>query len=222
MNTHTHIVELENVSKHFLIPHKKSQTIREKILSWHIKHNPDVLRAVDNFSLTIKPGEFIGITGPNGSGKSTLLKLIAGIYQPTSGTINIHGKIVPFLQLGIGFNPQLSARDNVMINGSLLGIPKEKLNNEFEMILDFAGVSRFADLPIRHYSSGMQTRLAFSVAMHAQGDVYLMDEVMAVGDEAFKEKCMKQFEILKKKGKTIILVSHSMEKLRATDRVLSL
>lgn len=147
--------------------------------------------------------------GRNGSGKSTLLKILAGIYSPTSGSVKIKGKMVPFLELGVGFNSELSGRENVFLNGIILGLPKSFLKEKYNDIVEFAELEKFMDMPLKNYSSGMQVRLAFSIAIMADADIYILDEVLAVGDIEFQKKCFDIFREYKKREKTIILVTHS-------------
>jgi ABC-2 type transport system ATP-binding protein len=170
-----------------------------------------VLRGID---LEIKKGEFIGIIGRNGSGKSTLLKILAGTYYPEKGEITINGTLVPFIELGVGFNPELTGRENVYLNGALLGFSNEEMDAMYDDIWDFAELKDFQDQKLKNYSSGMQVRLAFSIAIRARGDILLLDEVLAVGDAAFQEKCNNYFADLKDKKQTVILVTHSMENVR--------
>ncbi len=170
-----------------------------------------VLRGID---LEIKKGEFIGIIGRNGSGKSTLLKIIAGTYYPEKGEITINGTLIPFIELGVGFNPELTGRENVYLNGALLGFSNEEMDAMYDDIWDFAELKDFQDQKLKNYSSGMQVRLAFSIAIRARGDILLLDEVLAVGDAAFQEKCNNYFADLKDKKQTVILVTHSMENVR--------
>ena len=168
-------------------------------------------------------GEFFGIIGPNGSGKSTLLRILAGIYVPDQGHVRVNGLLSPFIELGVGFTPELTARDNVRINGTLAGLTKGQLDEKFDEILSFAELERFVDQKIKNYSSGMLVRLAYSIAIQIPFDVLLLDEVLAVGDEAFQEKCFATFEAFKERGKTIIFVSHALDLMeRFCDRVLLL
>ena len=170
-----------------------------------------VLRGID---LEIKKGEFIGIIGRNGSGKSALLKILAGTYYPEKGEITINGTLVPFIELGVGFNPELTGRENVYLNGALLGFSNEEMDAMYDDIWEFAELKDFQDQKLKNYSSGMQVRLAFSIAIRARGDILLLDEVLAVGDAAFQEKCNNYFADLKDKKQTVILVTHSMENVR--------
>ncbi len=167
--------------------------------------------SINDINLEIKKGESLGIIGPNGSGKSTLLKLIAGVTKPTKGKININGNIAPLIELGAGFHPELTGKENVFLNGIILGLSKMDVSNRFNEIVDFAELWEFIDQPVKHFSSGMYLRLAFSVAIHANLDILLVDEILAVGDHEFQKKCLKKIEELKEEGITIIVVSHSEE-----------
>lgn len=167
--------------------------------------------ALGNINLQIQQGEFVGIVGKNGSGKSTLLKIIAGIYKPTKGTVEVNGRIAPFLELGIGFQPELTARENIQINGTLLGMSSQQIKNRFDAMVDFAEIREFLDLKVKNYSSGMRARLAFAIAKEADAEIYLVDEVLAVGDAEFQKKCIQIFKDWHAQGKTIIFVSHNAD-----------
>ena len=183
----------------------------------------ELFNALDNVSFDVKKGEFFGIIGRNGSGKSTLLKILAGIYQPDKGKVKINGMISPFLELGIGFNPELSGRDNVYLNATVLGLTQKQIDEKFDSIVAFSELERFIDQKLKNYSSGMQVRLAFSVSIHANRDILLMDEVLAVGDPSFQEKCLAEFSKYKEMGKTVILVTHDLRIVEAyCDRLLLL
>jgi ABC-2 type transport system ATP-binding protein len=205
------IIQLKNVKKSFFLPHEKHDTFIEFATNPMrlFKRSGEQYEVLKDIDMEIYPGEFVGIMGRNGSGKSTLLKIMAGIYEPTSGKVKVNGKMVPFLELGVGFNPELSGRENVYLNGIILGIKKEELKKKYQEIVDFAELEKFMDAPLKNYSSGMQVRLAFSIAIMADADIYILDEVLAVGDVAFQEKCFDVFRKYKKEGKTVILVTHS-------------
>jgi ABC-type polysaccharide/polyol phosphate transport system ATPase subunit len=174
-------------------------------------------------SFAIEHGEFFGIVGPNGSGKSTLLKILAGIYRQDRGEVHVDGILSPFIELGVGFNPELTARDNVRINGTLLGLSSQELDRRFDDILAFAELERFVDQKLKNFSSGMQVRLAYSIAIQVDFDILLLDEVLAVGDQSFQEKCFRTFERFREEGKTIVLVTHGLEVLEEfADRALQL
>lgn len=208
-------IKVEGVSKSFKLPHEKSGSIKSALLGWRKRkkgyENQQVLKDI---SFEIEKGEFFGIVGRNGSGKSTLLKLISQIYTPDKGSITVNGKLTPFIELGVGFNPELSGRDNVYLNGALLGFSREEMDAMYDEIVKFAELERFMDQKLKNYSSGMQVRLAFSIAIRANTDILVLDEVLAVGDEAFQRKCFSYFAELKKNKKTVILVTHSMDSVQ--------
>ena len=217
------VISVHNVSKAFLVPHEKISTLRTAFTTMFKKKSHDVLDALKDVSFEVKKGEFFGIVGRNGSGKSTLLKILAGVYSADTGSIEINGAISPFLELGIGFNPELSGRDNVYLNATVLGLTTKQIDERFDSIVAFSELERFIDQKLKNYSSGMHVRLAFSVSIHANRDILLMDEVLAVGDASFQEKCLLELRKLKRMGKTIILVSHSEQNMRDfADRVLVL
>ena len=166
--------------------------------------------ALDNISFDIKKGETVGIIGPNGSGKSTILKLIAGVMSPTTGTVKVNGNVSPLIELGAGFHFELSGRENIYLNGSILGLTQKQIEAQFKSIVDFADLWEFIDQPVKKYSSGMYMRLGFSIAVHVNPQILLIDEILAVGDEAFQKKCFKRMEEFKKQGVTIIFVSHDL------------
>lgn len=217
------MISVKNISKSFLIPHEQKRSVKGSLFSLFNRKTYEHLEVLKHFSLQVEAGEFVGIRGPNGSGKSTLLKILAGVYAPDEGEVVIGGKISSILELGVGFHPDLPARENVFLNGMLLGMPKSSLQRRIQDIFAFAELESFADTPLKHFSSGMAARLAFSVVIQVKADIYLMDEVLAVGDEAFQKKCLRVFEELRREGKTVVLVSHSFEMLeRMCDRVVTL
>lgn len=207
-------ISIKNVGKVFKLPHEKTGSIKSALISFRKRRTYEEQIALKDISLDIKKGEFFGIVGRNGSGKSTLLKLLAGIYVPTQGSININGSLTPFIELGVGFNPELTGRENVYLNGALLGFSRKQMEGMYKDIVDFAELDRFMDQKLKNYSSGMQVRLAFSIAIRADTDILVLDEVLAVGDAAFQKKCNAVFVELKKKGKTIVLVSHDMNAVK--------
>jgi ABC-type polysaccharide/polyol phosphate transport system ATPase subunit len=216
-------VTVEHLSKRFALPHRHYSTLKERALHPFAGRSMDVLEAVQDASFTVAPGEFFGIVGRNGSGKSTLLKCLAGIYEVDAGHAVVRGRLSPFIELGVGFNPDLTARDNVIINAIMLGLTRREARARFDDIIAFAELEEFLDLKLKNYSSGMSVRLAFSVAIQVDADVLLVDEVLAVGDVAFQQKCFEQFHRLKDEGKTIILVTHDMSSIeRFCDRALLL
>jgi ABC-type polysaccharide/polyol phosphate transport system ATPase subunit len=216
-------ISVKNVSKQFSIPHERINTLKGAFVNILRKKNYESFYVLKDISFEIKKGEFFGIIGRNGSGKSTLLKILAGVYIADSGKIDIKGLISPFLELGIGFNPELSGRDNIYLNATVLGLTEKEIDAKFDSIVAFSELERFIDQKLKNYSSGMQVRLSFSVAIHANREILLMDEVLAVGDANFQQKCLDYFRKLKSQGKTIILVSHSQSSIEEyCDRVIML
>lgn len=210
-------ISVQNVSKNFKLPHERADSVKSLFVNPFSKNRGkvDIQHALLGISFDIKKGEFFGIVGRNGSGKSTLLKIIAGIYQPTKGSVMTHGRIVPFIELGVGFNPELTGRENTYLNGALLGFSEKEVDSKYEEIVEFAELERFMDQKLKNYSSGMQVRLAFSVAtVLAESDILLIDEVLAVGDADFQRKCFEYFKKLKKDNKTVVFVSHDMSAIR--------
>jgi ABC-type polysaccharide/polyol phosphate transport system ATPase subunit len=203
-------VVVDDVTKCFRIPKQAYSTFKERVLHPRRSSEYDTLRAVDGVSFSVAQGEFFGIVGRNGSGKSTLLKLLAGIYEPDGGEIEIEGRLSPFIELGVGFNPDLAARDNVAISAVMLGLSRRDARERFDDIIAFAELEDFTELRLKNYSSGMQVRLAFSTAIQVDADVLLVDEVLAVGDAAFQQKCFEQFQAMKEAGRTIVFVTHDM------------
>ena len=213
-------IRVQGVSKDFKLPHEKSSSIKSSLINFR-KRGYEVQHALKDVTFEIKEGEFFGIVGRNGSGKSTLLKILAGIYQPTKGSVEVRGKLVPFIELGVGFNPELTGRDNVYLNGALMGFSEKEVSKMYKDIVDFAELERFMDQKLKNYSSGMQVRLAFSMAVRSDADILLIDEVLAVGDAAFQRKCFEYFKTLKKNKKTVVFVSHDMGSIREfCDRAL--
>ena len=214
-------VSVEQISKTFRLPHQQYSTLKERALHPFRSTEYDELHAVKDISLEIAEGEFFGIVGRNGSGKSTLLKCIAGIYGVDSGRISIAGRLSPFIELGVGFNPDLNARDNVVINAIMLGLSRKQALQRFEDIVTFAELEGFMDMRLKNYSSGMMVRLAFATAIQVDAEILLIDEVLAVGDAAFQQKCFEEFFRLKREGKTIVFVSHDMYSVeRFCDRAM--
>lgn len=208
-------IKVEGVSKSFKLPHEKSDSIKGKLVNIaKQKKGYEIQHALKDISFEVKKGEFFGIVGRNGSGKSTLLKLISGIYTPDKGQIHVNGKLTPFIELGVGFNPELTGRENVFLNGALLGFNRKEMEAMYDEIVSFAELERFMDQKLKNYSSGMQVRLAFSIAIRAQSDILVLDEVLAVGDESFQRKCLDVFEEFKANKKTVILVTHDMSTVK--------
>ncbi len=204
-------IHVENIHKNFMLPQHKNTSFKQVAVNILKKNNKVTQKVLDGVSFDIYEGEFFGIVGRNGSGKSTLLKLMAGVYAPTSGKIDINGGLTPFIELGVGFNPELSGRDNVFLNGALLGFTRKQMEAMYQDIVDFAELEPYMDQKLKNYSSGMQVRLAFSIAVKAKNDILIFDEVLAVGDEAFQKKCMEVFREYRRNKQTVILVTHSMD-----------
>lgn len=204
-------IEIKNIHKEFVLPQNKNTTLKQAVVNIVKKNRKTIYKVLDGVTFNINEGDFFGIIGRNGSGKSTLLKLIAGVYEPTEGNIYVHGGLTPFIELGVGFNMEISGRDNVFLNGALLGFTRKQMAEMYDEIVDFAEIRPFMDQKLKNYSSGMQVRLAFSIAIKADNDILMFDEVLAVGDANFQKKCTDHFVKLKKQGKTIVLVTHSMD-----------
>jgi ABC-2 type transport system ATP-binding protein len=203
-------IQVEDLHKSFRIPTHRLDSLKERAVHPFAQREYRELRALDGISFDIRRGEFFGIVGRNGSGKSTLLKLLASIYRADSGTIRIAGRLAPFIELGVGFNVELSARENVVLNGVMMGLQPDEARARLDSVIDFAGLEEFVDLKLKNYSSGMLVRLAFSLMLQVDADVLLIDEVLAVGDASFQQKCADAFREMKAAGKTIVLVTHDM------------
>jgi ABC-type polysaccharide/polyol phosphate transport system ATPase subunit len=216
-------ISVTGVSKTFRLPHQQYNTLKERVLHPRRASTHEELRALRDVSFEVAQGEFFGIVGRNGSGKSTMLKCLAGIYDVDEGSIGVEGRVSPFIELGVGFNADLTARDNVIINAIMLGLSRRQARARFDEIIAFAELEDFLDLKLKNYSSGMSVRLGFSVAVQADADVILVDEVLAVGDASFQQKCFEQFHKLKDEGKTILFVTHDMSAVeRFCDRAMLL
>jgi len=214
-------IEVDRVSKTFVIPHERQLRLKEYVVRPFRKRTFDYNRALQDVSLEVEHGEFFGIIGSNGSGKSTLLKVLAGIYRADRGTVRVNGVLSPFIELGVGFNQELSARDNIEINGTLIGLTRRQVGERMEAILDFAGLERFVDQQLKNFSSGMLMRLAFAIAVQVPFEILLVDEVLAVGDIAFQNKCFETFARMRDEGKTVVFVSHDLGAVRSVcDRVM--
>lgn len=207
-------VAINGIHKEFILPQHKNTTFKQTVVNIVKKNDKITQKVLDGISFEVNKGDFFGIVGRNGSGKSTLLKLIAGVYAPTAGEIKLYGGLTPFIELGVGFNPELSGRDNVFLNGALLGYDRKQMAEMYDEIVEFAELGPFMDQKLKNYSSGMQVRLAFSIAIKAKNEILIFDEVLAVGDEAFQRKCLDVFEKYKAEGQTVILVTHDMETVR--------
>jgi len=209
----TWAVRVKDVSKRFRLYHERNQTLKSAILRGRTSRHEDFW-ALKDISFDVATGETHGLIGSNGSGKSTLLKCLAKIYWPTSGTIDYRGRMASLLEVGSGFHLELSGRENIYLNGSILGMSKRDIDSKFDDIVDFSGVERFLDQPVKNYSSGMYVRLGFSIAINVEPDILVVDEVLSVGDEEFQRKSFQKFRELKKQGRTIILVTHAMPVVR--------
>lgn len=208
---------VDGLSKSFHLPHEQHSGLKQFLLGLSrgkINRGYEEQKVLKDVSFSIDKGDFFGIVGRNGSGKSTLLKLLAGIYTPDKGHVQVNGSLTPFIELGVGFNFELTGRENVFLNGALLGFSKEEMLAMYDDIVDFAELGNFMDQKLKNYSSGMQVRLAFSIAIKAQSDILLLDEVLAVGDEDFQRKCNEYFQSIKKEGKTVVIVTHDMNAVR--------
>lgn len=207
-------ISVKNISKSFRLPHEKHNSLKDKAVHIFGPRKFTKLKVLEDIHFEVKKGEFFGIVGKNGSGKSTLLKILANIYQPTTGRVEINGSLAPFIELGVGFNPDLTGRENVFLSGTILGLTKKKIESIYDDIVSFAEIEEFMDQKLKNYSSGMQVRLAFSIAVRAESDILLIDEVLAVGDAAFQAKCFDYFYKLKESAKTIVFISHDMEAIK--------
>jgi ABC-type polysaccharide/polyol phosphate transport system ATPase subunit len=208
------VVEIEGVGKTFVLPHEQRTTLKEHFLHPFRRMSSEHQTALKDISFSIERGEFFGIVGPNGSGKSTLLKIVAGIYRQDAGFVRVDGRLSPFIELGVGFNPELTARDNIRINGTLLGLTRRQVGERFDAIIGFAGLERFVDQKLKNFSSGMQARLAYSISIQVDFDILLLDEVLAVGDQEFQERCFETLAEIREAGKTIVFVSHDLAAIR--------
>jgi len=210
------LIECHSVSKKFYYYHERSKTLRGAFLDLFkgcARLNGEWY-TIKDFDLEVHRNETVGLIGRNGSGNSTILKLISKVYRPTSGYIRTQGKVVALLELGAAFHPELTGRENIYLNGSILGLSKKEIEQKFDPIVSFSELSQFLDTPVKYYSSGMYARLGFSIAIFANPDILLIDEVLAVGDEEFKQKCWNKIDQFQKEGKTILLVSHDLDTIK--------
>jgi lipopolysaccharide transport system ATP-binding protein len=226
-------IEFEGVSKRYVIRHQQTGYLKDRLTNAVRRLNPFARRqtdetvedfwALNDVSFRIQPGESVGIIGPNGSGKSTTLKILAGVTKQTLGRVAVNGKLGALIEVGAGFHPELSGRENVFLNGSILGMKKTDIAKKFDSIVAFAEVEQFIDTPVKHYSSGMYVRLGFAIAVHNDPEILLVDEVLAVGDLSFQRKCFDRMQELKKSGRTFVLISHSMAQIQSLcDRAIML
>lgn len=207
-------IEVRNMHKQFKVQYDKANTLKDKILFWNRENRKEVHKVLNNINLNIKKGESVALIGTNGSGKSTLLKLMTKIIFPTSGTIETNGKLTSLLELGAGFHPDFTGRENIYFNASIFGLSRKEIDNRIDEIIEFSELGEFIDNPIRTYSSGMYMRLAFSVAINVDAEILLIDEILAVGDQHFQEKCFAKLKELRDSGKTIVIVSHSLDTVK--------
>jgi lipopolysaccharide transport system ATP-binding protein len=217
-------LEFDNVGVRFRMYREKVITLKEAVLRrfQHLK-TADDFWALQEIDVRIAAGESVALIGHNGSGKSTLLKVAAGVLQPTTGTVRISGRVSPMIELAAGFDPDLTGRDNVFLNGALMGYSRKEMKEKFDRIVDFSELGEFIDMPVKNYSSGMYARLGFAIAADVEPDILIIDEILAVGDEKFQAKCMERINSIRKSGCTIIYVSHAMESVqRLCDRVVVL
>lgn len=217
------VISSRDVSKTFRIPAVRRETVREHALDFFRRRPHETLRVLESVSFELRQGESLGLMGRNGSGKSTLLKILSGIYAPQSGEVIVRAPVTPILELGVGWNPDLDAIDNIELIGTVMGLPLRELRRATPEILSFAGLERFAHLELRHYSSGMAARLAYAVAFRAVREVLILDEVFAVGDAGFKERCQERYSEMHRSGRSLLLVSHEPRTIAAfCDRALLL
>ncbi len=213
-------IELKNIWKKYSKRATFHNSLREAIVKIFEpktdkeKLEKDEFWVLKNFNLTVKKGESIGLYGPNGTGKSTILKLIANVTYPNKGEIIINGKVAPLIEIGAGFHPDLTGRENILMNGAILGMTPKEIKEKEESIIEFSGMREFIDMPVKKYSSGMYLRLAFSVAVHSEADIYLFDEILAVGDGNFRKRCYDIIKNLRSKGKTLVVISHDLKELK--------
>lgn len=208
-------LKVSNLTKEFNLPTEKRFSIKEFFVNPFKKIRSRKFSVLNKINFEINKGDFVGIIGKNGSGKSTLLKIIAGIYSPTSGKIHLNGRIVPFLELGVGFNPELTARENIYLNGIILGMTRQQVEDKFDEIVEFSELKDFIDVQVKNFSSGMYVRLAFAIAIQAEGSIYILDEILSVGDYQFQLKCLNYINQLIKEKKTILFVTHDLSSIRA-------
>lgn len=215
------MIHFDYVDKVFLLPHERKTTLRQRFVSVFQKSTYERFYALRDINIRIKQGEFLGVIGKNGSGKSTFLKLIAKVLEPTSGRITTRGDVAPFLELGVGFQGDLTVRDNIVLYGAILGMSRRQVVDKYDWIIEFSGLDRFVDAKLKNLSSGMQVRLAFSITVSIESPILLVDEVLAVGDIDFQQKCYGVFERFKQAGKTIVFVSHDLAAVeKFCDRVV--
>ena len=211
----TTVIRLDNLSKRFILHPEAARSFQELLTGfWQKRRPPEEFWALKDVSFEVERGDALGLIGPNGAGKSTILKLVTRIIEPTSGVIEVNGRVAALLELGAGFHPDLTGRENIFLNGSIMGLSRREIKKRFDSIVEFSGIGRFVDVPIKHYSSGMQVRLGFSIATAVEPDVLLVDEVLAVGDQAFQAKCLERIGEMRRNGTTLLFVSHNASTVR--------
>jgi len=209
------MIEVEHLWKNFRIPHEKRNTVFETLVGlFDTKKGYEEFTALKDINFSVKKGEWLGVIGPNGSGKSTLLKIIANTIRPTKGRVKVNGRITSFLELGVGFQPDLTAKENIYVYGAIMGFSDAEIKERMDAILDFAGLKRFKDTKLKNFSSGMVVRLAFSTAIQTEPEILLLDEVLAVGDMEFQQKCFAVFERYRQEDKTVVFVTHDMNSVK--------
>ena len=217
------MITFEAVNKRFILPHEKKHTLRQRFVSVYRRKTYENFYALKDINLQIEEGEFLGIIGKNGSGKSTLLKLIAKVLEPTSGKITVRNAVAPFLELGVGFQGELTVKDNIFLYGALLGMTRQEVVDKYDWVIEFSGLKNFVDAKLKNLSSGMQVRLGFSITVGVESPILLVDEVLAVGDIDFQQKCYDSFRKFKQQGKTIVFVSHDLDAVeKFCDRIILL
>jgi len=208
------IVEVQDLWKSFCIRHNRNDSLKERFISLfdgRRRERREIFWALRGVNLKVAQGEMVGIIGPNGSGKSTLLRIIAGILHPTKGSVIVRGSVAPLIEIGVGFHPELTGQENIYLNASLYGLTRKEIDRIYDKVVEFSGLEDFIDVPVKNYSTGMYMRLGFAIAVQLDMDILLVDEVLAVGDEAFQRKCLAKMQELKERGKTILFVSHALD-----------
>lgn len=210
-----HAIEVKNMTMRFNLASEKTESLKEYVVkAFKRQLNFEEFTALDDINLTIQQGDSVGIVGANGSGKSTLLKCIAGIYTPSEGSVKVNGSIAPMIELGAGFDPDLTARENVMLNGAVMGFERQFVEEKYQEIVDFSELHKFMDVPVKNFSSGMAARLGFAIATLVKPDILIVDEVLGVGDASFQEKCENKMQELRSSGTTMLFVSHSLPQVQ--------
>jgi len=211
-------IAIESLWKRFIVRHNRMETLKDRVvgvLDHRRRERRETFWALRDVTLSVESGETLGLIGPNGSGKSTLLRLIARTLTPTRGRVEVRGRVSPMLEIGVGFHPELTGQENIYLNGSLLGLSRREVDRMYRLIVEFAELEDFIDVPVKHYSGGTQARLGFSIAAHLDPDILLIDEVLSVGDEAFQRKCQERLQQFRARGKTILIVSHNLRAVAA-------